>query len=138
MTDAEHLARALVWAATNARCASEAFNITNGDYIRWQNVWADIASFFQMPAAEVQTIGLTEYMSDKADLWDRIVINHDLRRYDLHELAAWPFLEAILGIEYDIMSDTVKAREFGFTEVVDTMRMFPRLFAGFRRDRIIP
>jgi hypothetical protein len=68
-------------------------------------VWADIASYFQMPAAEVQTIALTEYMSDKADSRDRIVIDHDLRRYGVHELAAWPFLEAILDIEYDIMSD---------------------------------
>ncbi len=47
MTDAEHLARALVWAATHEPCANEAFNITNGDYIRWRNVWPEIASIFR-------------------------------------------------------------------------------------------
>jgi len=77
-------------------------------------------------------------MSDKADLWQRLVVKHDLMPYRLDEIAAWPFLEAILNIEYDIMSDKVKAREFGFADVVDTTRMFTRIFAEFRRDRIIP
>jgi nucleoside-diphosphate-sugar epimerase len=138
MTDASHLARALLWAATDERCANEAFNITNGDYIRWQNVWPAIAACFDMPADGVQTIPLSVFMSDKADLWQRIVVKHDLRPYRLDEIAAWPFLEAILSIEYDIMSDTVKAREFGFADVVDTTKMFTRIFAEFRRDRIIP
>ena len=36
VTDAEHLARAVVWMATEPRCANEAFNITNGDLFRWE------------------------------------------------------------------------------------------------------
>lgn len=35
MTDAELLAKAVVWAATNEQCANQAFNITNGDMFRW-------------------------------------------------------------------------------------------------------
>jgi nucleoside-diphosphate-sugar epimerase len=138
MTDATHLARALVWSATDERCTNEAFNITNGDYIRWQNIWPAIAACFDMTAEAVQTISLSTYMADKADLWQRIVAKYDLRPYRLEEIAAWPFLDAILGIEYDIMSDTVKARESGFADVVDTTKMFSRIFAEFRSDRIIP
>ena len=38
-TDSGLLARALVWMATTPHCANEAFNITNGDLIRWEHTW---------------------------------------------------------------------------------------------------
>ena len=45
MTDAGLLARATVWAATDERCANQAFNINNGDLFRWSETWrADSAS----------------------------------------------------------------------------------------------
>jgi hypothetical protein len=40
--------------------------------------------------------------------------------------------------DYDIVSDTSKARRFGFHDLVDTEEMFLRMFSDFRRDRIIP
>jgi PRISE-like Rossmann-fold domain len=43
-TDTALLSRALVWMATDSRCANEPFNITNGDLIRWENLWLKIAS----------------------------------------------------------------------------------------------
>ena len=45
-TDSGLLARAIVWMATTAKCANEAFNITNGDLIRWENLWPKFARFF--------------------------------------------------------------------------------------------
>ena len=36
-TDAALLAKAVEWMATDPKCANQAFNITNGDLIRWQN-----------------------------------------------------------------------------------------------------
>ena len=50
-TDAVQLARAAVWAATESRCANQIFNITNGDYFRWEHLWPRIAGFFGMEAA---------------------------------------------------------------------------------------
>jgi nucleoside-diphosphate-sugar epimerase len=47
-TDAELLSRAVVWMATDSRCANEPFNITNGDLIRWENLWPKIAFYFGM------------------------------------------------------------------------------------------
>jgi len=38
---------------------------------------------------------------DVVDLRQRIVFEHDLLPYRLGEIAAWPFLEAILNIEDD-------------------------------------
>jgi nucleoside-diphosphate-sugar epimerase len=48
MTDAELLAKAIVWAGQNERCNGEAFNITNGDFNRWQNLWPRLADFFHI------------------------------------------------------------------------------------------
>jgi nucleoside-diphosphate-sugar epimerase len=38
VTESTHFANAALWAASEPRCALEAFNITNGDYFRWQNL----------------------------------------------------------------------------------------------------
>lgn len=46
MTDAGLLARATVWAATDPRCANQAFNITNGDLFRWNELWPKLAASF--------------------------------------------------------------------------------------------
>ena len=40
--------------------------------------------------------------------------------------------------DYDIISNTGKARRFGFHDSLDTEEMFLRMFAEFRRNRIIP
>jgi hypothetical protein len=50
-TDAVHLARVAVWAATEPRCANQIFNIANGDYFRWEHLWPRIPGFFAMEAA---------------------------------------------------------------------------------------
>ena len=36
MTDATSSRAATVWAATDPRCANQAFNIANGDLFRWE------------------------------------------------------------------------------------------------------
>jgi hypothetical protein len=54
MTDAELLAKAVVWAGENDRCDRQAFNITNSDFNRWTNLWPRIAEFFKMEYAPPQ------------------------------------------------------------------------------------
>ena len=48
------LARALVWAATEPRCANRAFNITNGDLVRWCHLWPGIAAALEVEPGPVQ------------------------------------------------------------------------------------
>lgn len=50
----------------------------------------------------------------------------------------WGYPDGVFASDYDIVSDTSKARRFGFHDLVDTEEMFLRMFADFRRDRIIP
>ncbi len=138
MTDAALLAKAIVWAAESARCDGQAFNITNGDFNRWENIWPRLAQFFKMEYAPPQRFPLAQFMSDKAAVWQAIVAKYNLLDYSFQEAAAWPFGEAIFNIEYDVMSDTTKSRRFGFGEWVDTEEMLLRLFTLFQEMRFIP
>ena len=137
-TDAMHLAKAITWMATEPKCANEAFNITNGDYIRWENVWPQIARYFEMELGPRRHLNLTEIMADKGPIWDRIVKKNGLKPYSYNEIASWPYGDFVFTPEYDIMSDMTKARRYGFHDVVDTEEMFIHLFDTYRQNRVIP
>lgn len=138
MTDADLLAKATTWAAESDRCDGEAFNITNGDFHRWEHLWPRLAEFFHLPFAPPLRLPLTQFMLDKESLWRSIVQKYNLLEYSFQDAASWPFAEAIFNIEYDVMSDTTKARRFGFHEVVDTEAMLVRLMKDFQQRRFIP
>jgi len=65
VTESTHFANAALWAATDQQCGNEAFNITNGDYFRWRNLWPKIAAVFEIAVADPQTICLKQHMADK-------------------------------------------------------------------------
>ena len=136
--DADLLARAIAWITTTPACANQAFNVTNGDYIRWSNAWPRFADFFGMTAGGVSTVKLADEMRDKAGVWDRIVERHGLLRVPLSERAVWSYADFNLARGYDIMSSTLKLRQHGFHECMDTEQMFLEHFARFRAQRAIP
>lgn len=137
-TDARHLAKAIAWMSTEPQCANEAFNITNGDFIRWENLWPNLANYFGMEPGSPRHIRLTEMMADKAAVWDRIVEKYQLKRFRYEKIVSWTYGDFVFTPEFDIMSDMSKARQYGFCDAVDTEKMFYRLFDKFRKDRIIP
>ena len=138
VTDADLLARAMVFAASAERARNQVFNVTNGDFFRWQHLWPQFAAFYDMPLGEVQTIRLAESMADKEPLWRRIVERHALRPIAYGDIAAWPFADYVFGCDWDVMSDTLKLREAGFHEQVRSDAMFLRLFRQFRELRALP
>jgi nucleoside-diphosphate-sugar epimerase len=138
MTDAELLAKAMVWAALNDRSDGEAFNITNGGFNRWESLWPRLAKFFDLEYAPPQRFPLALFMSDKEPLWRAMVSKYNLLGYGFQQAAAWPFAEAIFNIDYDVMSDTTKSRLFGFHEFVDNEEMLVRLLTQFQQMRFIP
>ena len=137
-TDSGLLARAMVWMATTPSCANQAFNITNGDLIRWEHTWPKIAQYFGMEMGPRRNISLVRFMADKAPVWDRIVAKHGLRPFRYQEIVSWPYGDFVFTPEYDVISSTGKARRYGFHECVDTEEMFARLWSEMREDRVIP
>jgi hypothetical protein len=138
VTESTHFANAALWAATDLRCGNEAFNITNGDYFRWRNLWPKIAAVFEMAVAEPQRICLTQHMADKGALWEEITAKYKLRGIPYIDLVAWPFADYVFGTHWDVMSDVTKSRLYGFHDVVDSEAMFVRLLRRFREERIVP
>lgn len=137
-TDATLLANAVAWMALEPRCAGERFNVTNGEYFRWCNLWPAFAKYFGMDVGPVRTIRLGDVMIDKAPAWERIVAKHGLRPTPFEKAALWSYGDFVFSPEYDVMSETRKLREFGFMETMDTEMMFLGIFDHLRRERIIP
>ncbi len=138
VTSGDILAQATEWATRSPSAANEIFNVTNGDYFRWINLWPALARYFDMPSGDPLPIRLTENMADKGPLWDVITRKYDLTPIPYDQIASWAFGDAIFGTEYDNISSTIKLRRAGFPDCIDTEEMFCTLFDQLRRKRIIP
>ena len=137
-TDARHLARATGWMATEPTCANQDFNITNGDLFRWNYLWPKFAAYFGMEEGPVETVNLSDYMADKEPVWQRAVEKFGLRRQPLEAVALWSYWRHLWTPDWDIVSSMTKARQFGFQEVIDSEKIFFRMFDHFRRERVFP
>lgn len=138
MTDAGLLARATVWAATDPRCANQAFNINNGDLFRWNDLWPKLARWFDLDTAPPLPMSLATVMADKELLWNTMVEKYALAPNAYRDVSSWGFGDFVFSWDYDLFADGSKARRFGFHEFVDTEAMFYDIFEELRRRRVIP
>jgi len=138
LTDAGLLAKATVWAATNRDSANQAFNITNGDLIRWNELWPKIANYFEMEVAPPLHIPLQTIMSDKAAVWEGIQRKYGLEKHGYESVSSWGFGDFVFSWDYDFFSDGSKARRLGFHEYVETEKMFFDLFDELKKQKVIP
>lgn len=137
-TDAGLLARAMVWMSTNPACADQAFNVTNGDFFRYQNLWPVFAGFFGLEAGGVETVDMPTRMAGADALWDKIVAREGLQKHPLSQLVNWNFANYAFSNDWDVMSDTTKCRRFGFLEFLDSEEMFLDLFRDLKSNKIVP
>ena len=140
VTDAHILAQQMVWAAEEPNAANEAFNIANGEVIRWRELWNDIADYFGLPAAEYpgHHVPLKGMMADLDGTWDGLVVAHGLQPVSLRELDSSWFTDLDLGRPMECVNSLAKARRLGFTGFQDTRRSFFDVFDQLRQKRIIP
>ncbi|MCC6532258.1 MAG: SDR family oxidoreductase [Burkholderiales bacterium] len=136
--DAELLAHAIAWITTQPQCAAQAFNVTNGDFVRWKNLWPEFAAYFDLPLGSVKPTRLAEAMADKGPLWDRVVRKHALLPLGLADAATWAYGDFNFSRGYDVMSCTLRLRQAGFGECFDSTTMFLEQMAVLRRSRRIP
>lgn len=142
-TEAGLLARAIEWMSVQPSCANQAFNITNGDFIRWKNLWPQFADYFGLPLGGVHTqrLGDTMTTAEAARTWEQVAKKYHLKTdsYNTYDnLVLWPYGDFVFGPAIDIMSSTIKARQLGFHDAMDTGRMFIDLFDYYRREKVIP
>ncbi len=137
-TDLALLGRSVVWMANEPRCANQAFNVVNGDTPRWSELWPDFAAAFGMTVGTPQNIKLEHWIKDKSPVWAAVVKKHRLRATDVQQLALWPYGDYQLRPQWDVTSSMEKARTLGFTDAVDSYRMFRGQFDHYRAEKIIP
>ena len=137
-TDARLLARAIKWALMEPQARNQAFNITNGDFFRWQNLWPKIADVFEMDTGAVRPQTLAKEMPKHEELWKQLAWQHSLQTDSMQSLADWNFADYILNTGWDVMADTTKARKHGFPLFADTEEMYINLLQQMRGQKIVP
>jgi nucleoside-diphosphate-sugar epimerase len=140
MTDARLLARHLEWATMTPSAANEAFNIVNGEIIRWDWLWPKIAAYFGLAIAPFpeRASPLVEMMADSAPIWDRIVAKHALQKNPIDVVASWWHSDIDLGRQIETFNDMTKSRDLGFQGYQNTVRSFYDTFDRLRSERVIP
>jgi len=143
--DARLLARALAWAAEAPAAANQIFNVTNGDVFVWRNVWPAIAAALDVEAASDTPRSMATFLPGHAATWDRIVGRHGLRPIRLPELlgeshhyADFCFAHGATGALPPALVSTIKLRQAGFGDCIDTEDMLRDWFRLFRQRRILP
>jgi nucleoside-diphosphate-sugar epimerase len=138
LTDSGLLARASVWAAKAPSAQNQIFNISNGDLLRWVNTWPKVADFFGMEVGQPFPYDLPAVMQDKAQLWDVIVKKHGLEPVPFGQMATWDSANGILSLERDLISSTIKLRQAGFQDCMDSETCVMSVLSEMRERRLIP
>ncbi len=138
VTSARILADAADWAGQTPAAANEIFNITNGDYFRWQFLWPAIARSFRMDVAEPVPMPLAVYMADKGPLWEAMTAKYGLQPIAYEAIASWAFGDFLFHSAFDNLTSTIKARRAGFHACIDSEEFFTGFFAEMRERRILP
>lgn len=143
--DADLLARALSWSAETDAARDQVFNIANGDVFLWREVWPAIADALGMAPGEERPQRLGEAMPARAAEWDALRRRHGLHAPAMEAFVGQSFhyLDAIMGAGLHapgppVVVSSIKLRQAGFTEVMDTEAMFRKWFRYLREQRLLP
>ncbi|MEZ0493812.1 SDR family oxidoreductase [Kineococcus sp. TBRC 1896] len=140
LTDAGQLADHQLWAATTPQAADTAFNVVNGDVVRWRRLWPRLAEHLGVePAGPGQEpLTLAEQMRDAEPVWARLVAEHDLAEPDLSNVASWWHSDSDLGRDIEVLADMTRSRLAGFAGHVSTERALLNLLDRYRGARVLP
>lgn len=138
LTSTELLSRAMAWMATDDKAADQAFNVTNGDLVRWCRFWPKLAEAFQMPVGSVRPVCLVDVMADKEPVWRRITERYGLARRPLSAVASWAFADGTLERTWDEILSATKARAFGFHGFADSEADFLTILDRYRNAKLLP
>ena len=142
-TDADLLARAIIWSGREPACANEILNVTNGDVLDWISLWPVFGEIFKMPIADPQPVRLAASMPELSGVWDEVTARHGLRPLAMADLVgeSWQFADAVFGYGGSARStllSTIKIRQLGFHECIDTEQMFRNQLAALQDLKVLP
>jgi nucleoside-diphosphate-sugar epimerase len=142
--DTDLVADVMVWAAQSPQAANEAFNITNGDVFEWRNAWPAMAETLGVETGPDMPMSVAAYITENADVWNKIVAKYDLRSRNLRELVGQGDQHADFAFAYgapegpQAFVSTVKLRRAGFTKTIDTEDAFRNSLQSLIDRRLLP
>src|SRR3977135_1778131 len=136
-TDAELFGRATLWALGEDKARNEIFNVSNGDVYRWRQLWNELAAFYDLPIAEPLAMSTVSEMSEKGPLWDSMVARYGLHATPYEQIANWSFVDWMLNFGEETIQSTIKIRQAGFADCIDTHQSFRRQLTRLRDLRIV-
>jgi len=140
ITDADQLADHQLWAATTPAAAGTAFNVVDGDVVRWRRLWPRLAAHLGVEPAGpgAEPLPLEQQMADAGPVWARLVAEHGLAEPDLTRVASWWHSDSDLGRDVEVLADMTRSRLAGFTGYVSTERSVLRLLDRYREAGVLP
>jgi nucleoside-diphosphate-sugar epimerase len=142
VTDARLLASAIAWAGQSPAARDQIFNVTNGDTMTWRGLFPVVARVFGMEQGAPHPMSLPAIMVDKEPVWQAIVQRHGLKPYGLRQLIgdSWQFADFAFSRDDQAASllSTIKIRQAGFGDCIDTAVMLDWWLRDLQRQRILP
>jgi hypothetical protein len=140
-TSAKLLARQLIWSTKTPAAKNEAFNCVNADRAAWSDVWMEVGKWFDMPI-ELKENGMSTdaimVEAEKSGLWADMIKKYGLRDQALSSLMPKTTIDSFMMIDWDQPYSVEKIRDAGFTETVNSSKMFCDLFQVLRDVKAIP
>jgi hypothetical protein len=142
MVDVELLARAVAWAAASSAARDQTFNVANGDTYVWPDLWPVIAAEMGMPVGAPQATSVREAIFSRAPAWSALVRKHGLDVPEdpqdfLGESGALADF-ALGNCSRTVLTSTIKIRQAGFHDCVDTAASVIRWLRQWREERLLP
>jgi nucleoside-diphosphate-sugar epimerase len=142
MVDVELLARAVEWAAQATEARDQIFNIANGDTYVWPDLWPIIAAEFGMPVGTPEPRSVRAAIFDRAAAWGalvrkhRLVVPEDPQQFLGESGALADF--ALGNCSQTVLTSTIKIRQAGFHDCVDTAVSVTSWLRRWRDQRLLP
>lgn len=143
-TDARLLARAIAWSGQSDAAAGETFNVANGDVFAWGGLFPAIADFFGMDLGPPSPVRLRDEMPRHAALWREIAVREGLCEPDLERWIglSWQYADVLWANpslpDRPALVSTVKIRQAGFRDCIDTEDSLVELLEEMRTLRYLP
>lgn len=141
--DADLVGRAIRWAGESPAARNQAFNVTNGDVMTWRGVWPAIADALGMAPGEDRPVRLSGMVPPLAPAWDAIRRKYALDAPDLAAFAgqSLDYVDLLMAgdrVRMPALVSTVKLRQAGFTETLDSETMLRAAIAALQARKLLP
>lgn len=143
--DTRLVANAIHWAAEAPAAVGQHFNLTNGEVFSWRDLWPTMAAELGVEAGPDEPLSMAEFLPSKADVWDMIVAKHGLRQLSMDDLLGQSHYYADFCFAFGATEppppafvSTVKIKQAGFLEVMDTEESFSHWIRVLQARRVLP